>query len=122
MFHSFAQLSAMPLRSSSSEKSLLLPRRSGSKDYVLVIHGGAGIMSRTGSTPEQQAQYKAALRTALQAGYAVLRDGGEAMDAAVAAVKVMEGLVISIRTQRARLEHIYQIVLYSTLVRVPCSM
>jgi hypothetical protein len=57
-------------------------------------------MSKAGSTPEQQSRYKAALRAALRAGYAVLRDGGEAMDAALAAVKVMEGLVISIRTQR----------------------
>jgi beta-aspartyl-peptidase (threonine type) len=34
--------------------------------------------------------YKTALKTALEAGYAVLREGGEAMDAAVAAVTVLE--------------------------------
>jgi L-asparaginase / beta-aspartyl-peptidase len=85
--------------SSIGEKSPLLPWPSTSKNYVLVIHGGAGMMSRAGSTPEQQAQYKAALSSALRAGYAVLRDGGEAMDAAVAAVTVMEGLVVSFRTR-----------------------
>lgn len=63
-----------------------------SPSYVLVIHGGAGTMSKEGSTPEQRARYKAALAKALQAGYAVLKDGGEAMDAAVAAVSSMEGI------------------------------
>lgn len=59
--------------------------------YVLVIHGGAGTMSRFRSTPELRVKYKTALSGALQAGYAVLKDGGEAMDAAVAAVSYMEG-------------------------------
>jgi beta-aspartyl-peptidase (threonine type) len=70
----------------------LIPRKphNGQK-FVLVIHGGAGTISRAKATPEKQAMYKKALRAALQAGYAVLREGGEAMDAAVAAVTVLEG-------------------------------
>jgi len=70
----------------------LLPHKphNGQK-FTLVIHGGAGTMSSTSSTPERQALYKTALRTALEAGYAVLREGGEAMDAAVAAVTILEG-------------------------------
>jgi L-asparaginase / beta-aspartyl-peptidase len=78
----------------SSEKDALLtpkPPVNWKKRYTLVIHGGAGTMSRDRSTPEQQALYKAALKRALKAGYAVLSEGGEAMDAAVAAVTVMEG-------------------------------
>lgn len=73
------------------EKPLLLPHKphSGQK-FVLVIHGGAGTISRATSTPERQALYKTALKTALEAGYAVLREGGEAMDAAVAAVTILE--------------------------------
>jgi hypothetical protein len=35
--------------------------------YVLVIHGGAGTMSKEGSTPDQRADYKAALAEALRA-------------------------------------------------------
>ncbi|KAK7035807.1 nucleophile aminohydrolase [Favolaschia claudopus] len=58
--------------------------------YVLVCHGGAGTMSRAGSTPEQRAAYNDALRAALKAGYKILSQGGEAMDATVAAVTVME--------------------------------
>ena len=73
------------------EKVPLLPQRPhrGQKS-VLVIHGGAGTMSRKAATPERQASYKTALKTALEAGYAVLREKGEAMDAAVAAVKILE--------------------------------
>lgn len=61
-----------------------------SSDYVLVIHGGAGTMSKVGSTPEQRQAYRIALGKALRTGYAVLKAGGEAMDAAVAAVVTME--------------------------------
>ncbi|OAX40522.1 N-terminal nucleophile aminohydrolase [Rhizopogon vinicolor AM-OR11-026] len=63
---------------------------SAEPNYVLVIHGGAGTMSREGSTPEQRTAYRAALSRALKAGYNVLKQGGEAMDAVVAAVSVME--------------------------------
>ena len=79
-------------RMATQEKVLLLPHRPLSRQkVVLVIHGGAGTMSRATSTPEREALYKTALRATLEAGYAILREGGEAMDAAVAAVTVMEG-------------------------------
>ncbi|GLB37244.1 putative asparaginase [Lyophyllum shimeji] len=63
---------------------------SAGQRYVLVIHGGAGTMSKEGSTQQQRLAYKAALSTALRAGYDILRAGGEAMDAVVAAVTSME--------------------------------
>ncbi|EGN99625.1 hypothetical protein SERLA73DRAFT_134933 [Serpula lacrymans var. lacrymans S7.3] len=68
------------------------PKRKSKHDskYVLIIHGGAGTMLREGSTPEKQAMYKAALSEALKKGYEVLKNGGESMDAAVAAVASME--------------------------------
>ena len=88
-----ARPSSMP--SSLSEKTFLLPSHRPKKGHktkpVLVIHGGAGTMTREGSTPERQEIYKSVLRKALVTGYEVLRNGGEAMDAAVAAVGVMEG-------------------------------
>ncbi|CAE7094082.1 unnamed protein product [Rhizoctonia solani] len=57
---------------------------------VLVIHGGAGLLLKKNSTPEQRELYREALRKALVAGNNVLRSGGQAMDAVVAAVTVME--------------------------------
>lgn len=58
--------------------------------WSLAIHGGAGVIERAGMTPEQDAAYRAALTRALEAGAAVLRDGGAAMDAVQAAVEIME--------------------------------
>ena len=62
--------------------------------FVLVIHGGAGTMSRASSTPEKERAYHTALSAALQAGYDVLENGGDAMDAAVAAVSSMENNIL----------------------------
>ena len=59
-------------------------------DPVLVIHGGAGTFTREQSTPEKRELYRNALREALLRGHEVLQAGGEAMDAAVAAVTTME--------------------------------
>ena len=56
----------------------------------LVIHGGAGTIRRADLSAEQEAEYRAALDDALDAGYAILERGGSAMDAVVAAVNVME--------------------------------
>ncbi len=58
--------------------------------YGLVIHGGAGVIRREAMSPELEAEYRARLSEALRAGYAVLERGGPALDAAVAAVRVME--------------------------------
>ena len=74
------------------EKALLIPHKShDGEKFTLVIHGGAGTMSRETATPEKQALYRAALKAALRAGYTTLSERGEAMDAAVAAVTVLEG-------------------------------
>lgn len=82
---------ALPRIMAAQEKRPLLPHKPHTRQkFVLIIHGGAGTISRATTTPERQALYKAALKTALEAGYAVLREGGEAMDAAVAAVTVLE--------------------------------
>ena len=62
-----------------SEKAALLPKPSAEDGkYRLVIHGGAGTMSRQRSTPEQRALYHKTLREALRTGHAVLKEGGEA--------------------------------------------
>lgn len=58
--------------------------------WSFAIHGGAGTMSRDAMTPEQRAAYMAALEQALEAGSAVLREGGSAMDAVEAAIVLME--------------------------------
>lgn len=59
-------------------------------EWGLVIHGGAGTISRETMTPEMEAAYRASLEAALRAGHEVLAGGGQALDAVVAAVQVME--------------------------------
>ena len=58
--------------------------------FRLVIHGGAGAIKKEKMTPEKEAAYRAALETALRAGYGVLTKGGAALDAVIASIKVME--------------------------------
>ena len=58
--------------------------------WSIAIHGGAGTMAREKMTAEQQADYKAALQAALDAGAKVLREGGSAMEAVQAAIVPME--------------------------------
>ncbi|WP_312405166.1 isoaspartyl peptidase/L-asparaginase [Brevundimonas sp.] len=58
--------------------------------WSLAIHGGAGVIERSSLTPEQDAASRAALQGALDAGSAVLKSGGSALDAVQAAVQVME--------------------------------
>lgn len=58
--------------------------------YVLVIHGGAGTILKEQMTPEKEAAYRKGLEAALAAGNKVLKNGGHALDAVEAAVKVME--------------------------------
>lgn len=59
-------------------------------EWRLVIHGGAGVILRENMTPEREAEFKAGLNAAMEAGAEVLRNGGEAIDAVQAAVLVME--------------------------------
>jgi len=63
---------------------------SGGKMFAIAIHGGAGTLSRKDMSSTQEAEYRAGLEEALNAGYAVLARGGSSLDAAVAAVRVLE--------------------------------
>ena len=60
------------------------------KPFGLVIHGGAGTLERARMTPELEAQYRAELQKAIDAGYAVLARGGSALDAVTAAIRPLE--------------------------------
>src|SRR5688500_5422987 len=60
------------------------------KPIALVIHAGAGIMSRDDVPAGTREAIRADLDRALDAGHAVLRDGGTAIDAVGAAIEVLE--------------------------------
>ena len=58
--------------------------------WTLVIHGGSGSMARDTLSPAEDAGARAGLSAALAAGASILRDGGAALDAVEAAVRVLE--------------------------------
>lgn len=60
------------------------------KPLALVIHGGAGTIKKENMTPEREAAYRAKLQEALDKGYAVLEQGGTAVEAVRSAINVME--------------------------------
>lgn len=58
--------------------------------YVLVVHGGAGTITRQSMTPQKEAAYKAGLEKALRAGYNKIQAGASSIDAVQAAIQVLE--------------------------------
>jgi len=58
--------------------------------WAIVIHGGAGVIERSKLGPEGDAEYRAGLKQAIEAGSAVLDKGGSAVDAVEAVLQVLE--------------------------------
>lgn len=56
----------------------------------IAVHGGAGTILKEDMTPELEAAYIKGLNDALAAGYAVLEEGGTAINAVKAAVVMLE--------------------------------
>lgn len=63
---------------------------SGQTRYVLVVHGGAGTISKENLAPDQEEAFREALAAALRAGYARLQAEGSSLDAVEAAILIME--------------------------------
>ncbi|MGR5436590.1 isoaspartyl peptidase/L-asparaginase family protein [Vibrio owensii] len=60
------------------------------KPFSIAIHGGAGTILREQMSDELQQSILTDLEAAVKAGHQILKKGGEALDAVVAAVKVLE--------------------------------
>ncbi|MCR9847104.1 isoaspartyl peptidase/L-asparaginase family protein [Vibrio antiquarius] len=60
------------------------------KPFSIAIHGGAGTILRDQMSNELQQSILADLEASVKAGYQILERGGDALDAVVAAVKVLE--------------------------------
>jgi beta-aspartyl-peptidase (threonine type) len=59
-------------------------------EVAIAVHGGAGAMPRAELTQAHEAEIRAALRQALEAGHAILTRGGSSLDAVTAAVVILE--------------------------------
>ena len=62
--------------------------------FTLVIHGGAGTIVKEDMTPELEKAYLEGLKEGLDAGYAVLEEGGLAVNAIKAAIVIMEDNIL----------------------------
>lgn len=60
------------------------------EDFSIVIHGGAGTILKEDMTPELEAAYFEGLEVALNAGFAVLKEGGTSVNAIKAAIVILE--------------------------------
>ncbi|HSJ33420.1 MAG TPA: isoaspartyl peptidase/L-asparaginase [Longimicrobiales bacterium] len=58
--------------------------------FGMVIHGGAGTITRATMTDEMEAQFRSVLEQALRTGHRILESGGTSLDAVEATVRVME--------------------------------
>lgn len=60
------------------------------ENWALLLHGGAGHITREALTPEQDRAYRSSLSAAAETGAAVLRQRGTALDAVEAVVRHLE--------------------------------
>jgi beta-aspartyl-peptidase (threonine type) len=62
--------------------------------YTLAIHGGAGTILKADMTQELEEAYLAGLQQAMEAGYAVLEQGGSAVNAIKATIVILEDNIL----------------------------
>jgi L-asparaginase / beta-aspartyl-peptidase len=60
------------------------------QEWVIVVHGGAGVITRDKMTPEIDKEYRAALAEAINTGKKILAGGGSSLDAVEKTIRVME--------------------------------
>ena len=65
-------------------------RKTKTVEYAIVIHGGAGTITKKNMTDEKEKAYTDALNASLDAGIEILSKGGNAKDAVIEAIKLME--------------------------------
>ncbi|WP_193048987.1 isoaspartyl peptidase/L-asparaginase family protein [Pseudoalteromonas undina] len=58
--------------------------------FAIAIHGGAGTIEKSKFTADQEQAYRNKLTEAVEAGYKVLEQGGESLDAVTTAIEVLE--------------------------------
>ena len=75
------------VKSSDNKKAAVADKR---LEWAIVIHGGAGVITRNKMTPEMDAEYRVALGAALDTGKKILIQGGSALDAVEMTIRVME--------------------------------
>lgn len=60
------------------------------QEWAIVIHGGAGVITREKMTQEMDIKYRVALSEALHTGSKILTEGGSALDAVEKTIRILE--------------------------------
>jgi beta-aspartyl-peptidase (threonine type) len=60
------------------------------ENFGIVIHGGAGTILKENMSDSLEAAYKAKLKEAISAGYNILKNGGNSLDAVTHTINIME--------------------------------
>jgi beta-aspartyl-peptidase (threonine type) len=66
------------------------PSTAATHKWSIVVHGGAGVIERKSMPPETEAEYRAAMKTAIETGAGVLAKGGTSLDAVQATIQYLE--------------------------------
>lgn len=73
-----------------NEKKATVPAPDKKAEWAIVIHGGAGVITREKMTPEMDKNYRTALSEALNKGKSILIEGGSALDAVENVIRLLE--------------------------------
>jgi L-asparaginase / beta-aspartyl-peptidase len=60
------------------------------QEWAIVLHGGAGVITREKMTPELDKEYRISLEKALNQGKKILAEGGTALEAVENTIRIME--------------------------------
>ncbi len=71
---------------------LVIPHqvKASEQPIAIAIHAGAGTIKKSNFNPEKEKAYRAKLKQAVEAGYQILNQGGESLDAVTAAINILE--------------------------------
>lgn len=86
----FTLLSAIMILSCSTDQKRPSSDSPNNVPIAIVIHGGAGVITRASMTPEKEKLYRDAMNTAIEKGYEVLMKGGSSTEAVVEVISFLE--------------------------------
>lgn len=70
--------------------SQLFAHNTSEQNFGIAIHGGAGTINQAKMTTEKRRQYEQGLQAAIDAGYDVLKRGGNSEQAVITAISILE--------------------------------
>ena len=59
-------------------------------EFSIIIHGGAGYITKENLSPEKEAEYQKKLEEAIRVGYNILKNGGSSLDAVQKTINILE--------------------------------